>query len=425
MTITNLKEFVEDQVDSLESARDAAQADLLTKQDEHESKKSAHVEAVDDVMDLEKEIRDIRKDAAAALDAAEMEDLAAQLRTRTAELRAAETSRVSARDALNVAELDMKQADDLYTRLKSELRDAEAALIDETDRRDRLDLWIASLGTSPLDTLKADAEKVIAADDSGNGDSGNGDGGNGGNGDSGNGDGGSSDNGDGGSSDTGDGDTSDTVDDDRTAYQDAKKRVEDDIPVDLRLLATARRQLHMDAYTQAAQDLATTEDALAGDRETHEGKEGSVAKAALALDRAENRLGDYVHMAREKYDLAISLFTKVNASEPPTDAQKSEITDGATTVQERTIAVPDHIWDNFAEFYQAVDILEALSGFDPNSLPTNLDNAEQSLLTALTALSGAEEDMVEGEETVDYERKRFDYVAASVNEAIRLSMRTA
>lgn len=160
--MTTLKQYFETEKNLRTTQRDQAQQDFAAAQQAAADARAAQETQTAAVAAKLSAIASLRRQIAAASTPADMDTLLAALRTALIELRHLRRLLLDAQSAQGTAEADQDQAGTVNAAAGAALATATAALQRETDRRKRLDDWIAALAAEPLVSVGTHAQGVLA-----------------------------------------------------------------------------------------------------------------------------------------------------------------------------------------------------------------------------------------------------------------------
>lgn len=288
--ITTLSDFATHERDTYKTLKAAAEKSLGDAQTALAQAQKDHEAARNDFAKLEQEADGLRKDLAIIPMPADGQALLDQLEQHIVGMREKQAEILDAEDAMAAADAKVKRARTELDRATARLAEAEKKLKEAQDRNERLAGWAEQLKKPPLDTLPTDADAAL-----------------------------------------------NTAPHNKT-FTDAKKRVEDDIPKDLRDRAHERglQQRKRRAAVEAA--VASAEVKRLAEQNAALGAAPQAwLKARGEFDAAEAGLKDYMTATRERLDLAGGLLSRIATALPLTLAEKDHIVD-ATLVARGTAA---------------------------------------------------------------------------------------
>jgi hypothetical protein len=268
-----------------------------------------------------------------------------------AEARALQAALLDDADAVARGEAEVKAASGFLDRVSAALSEAQAELVREAVEGPRRQELRDAVADPPLDTLAADAAAAKGAG---------------------------------------------------TEFDDAKKRVTDEIPADL--LTAARKGVEVEDLrrSQQAASLEAVEDLLLAELEGKGGLDEKAAALQLRFARADAALRAWVKQGPGRLTQALVQAAAVNAGTSLlTDAEEAEVaareTAGAAAVPKRT-AREDARKDVIEAEVGLGDALTTALAPDPTadvSAAPAVDTAEQALSDARTAFTDAQGEYVE------------------------------
>lgn len=348
--ISTLLEFATQERDTYKAFKAAAEKALGQAQADLAAAQKQHEDARKDFAKLEQEADGLRKDLAVIPMPADGQALLAQLEQHIIGMRKKHADILDAEDTMATVNARVKRARTELDRATARLAEAETKLKAAKDRNLRLAGWAEQLKKPPLDTLPADADGALKGQ----------------------------------------------------TYTDAKKRVEDDIPKDLRDRAHERgvQQRKRRAAVDAA--LASAETKRLAEQNAALGATPQAwLKARADFDAAEAALKDYMTATRERLDLARGLLNRIATDLPLTLAEKDHIVDVTLVARGTAAAALEKARDDKRAKVEdkgvAVEeaILAALAK-DPTSDPDQ-DNAVKN---AKKDLADAEKELADANKVV-------------------------
>jgi chromosome segregation ATPase len=274
---TNLKELHQQRVTRLESARDAARAELSAAQAALAASGADRAGLASQQAALTVQVERTRQAMAEAPLPADVEALAAELRTLLTQVRRRRWQLLEADEALAAAAARASRAAAELEAAAARLQAAQADLAAAAERHQRHQAWTVAVSAPPLSTLPAEAGAALAG----------------------------------------------------TAFAQARARVEGDVPAKLRQRAAARGAEEGARLGRRRAAALDSEDQLLGHRAAGEGLPGASAEAGAGFRRAEAALRDFALEGKRRYDRALAALAAIPASAPLTQAQRDHIEDAA------------------------------------------------------------------------------------------------
>src|SRR5262245_2584334 len=262
---TTLLEYATQQRDARVKDQTEAPSRLSATQLETDAVRKAYANETARYEFLEKDERAIRTLLSAVPTSADGEALLDRLQYTVIAKRTSEKRIVDADVGSGVAEAKRDAANAEIARSAAARAEAETMLSQETERATRRAAWAKKLSEAPLSTLRADANDAVT----------------------------------------------------KAPFTAAKARLEKDIPAALLARARERRALEMARWGGIV--AASTSAARAAS-----GPPGSVEQASFGLSRAERALQDYMVGAKERYDAALVILSRV--ASPDSDPLTPEAT---------------------------------------------------------------------------------------------------
>jgi hypothetical protein len=337
---TTLIEYAEQQFNRAQAAKQAAQTAVAEAQAKLSAARKVHDQATQTLATFLQNATAIRKQLATIPTPADGDVLIDELEQTLIQLRGQQVQLLTAQEGLATAQADVEQANSELRRATAELTQMEVALKEaEQQSQHRISLQEALL-TPPLDTIISDATGALSA----------------------------------------------------KPHNDAKARIESDIPSPLMGRARERRdEVEGERVKQLADVLKTIATFLLDERDTNGGLAGKVDKRRAAFQQAEDTFFDYALTAKERYDSAINLLTKVADPDnaPLTQAQIDRIQD--TDLQAQRQAALDEEKDRDDLLKEVYSKRADLEKAEFAAIAENEDpDTDADVLAARAALTAAE-----------------------------------
>lgn len=274
---TKLIEYATEEQSRLADARSAAQQSLVTAHAAYAQAQQDFAQAVGEVTSLEAEVAAIRAQLAAIETPADGEPLLAQLSEKTIALRAAQSDFIGVEETLKARQTGVDRANAELSLATSNLKSADAALVEAKQQEARRADLRKKLDEPPLKDIK---DTALAAFD-------------------------------------------------KDPYKAAKARIVTDIPDPLLTRAADRRRLEALQLAQRRAAAREAEDKIGEELSADGGVLGKAEKARLDLARASEELRQYIVRSNDRYEQALATLSAVADAkkEPLTEAQIALIND--------------------------------------------------------------------------------------------------
>lgn len=428
--MATLLEWFTEKKDTYAALRDDARLDLSEVAADLADTRADYDALLADLAAFEKQIKQKRRDLAAAPMPADIEAMAGELRDLLGQARHARADLLVAEEQIAALQSGQQLAADQLKRHESNLKEAAGELVAAIERQTQHENWDETVSEGVLTDLAGKASALLDVISLG-----------------------------------GAIDPEDPLVKEKETVAEAKQRVNGDIPASLVTRALARGQHLKDVDTGQAGLLADLKQETGLYWEATDGVFGKASKLWMAFLQSEDSYRELVLQAPSRYAQAQALLSAITKSAALTDAEKARITDAGlvsdgeaaipleaaceaaeaavaakqlelelaiaktriqdleadpeddTTVQsiraelgplETTLAsaesaytaahqdnldlweaaIPDHIWANLAGYDEALALLSALRDADPAALATAMNSAEADLADGL-----AEEDV--------------------------------
>lgn len=303
-TPTNLKELHQQTVTRLESARDAGRAELSAAQAALAASRTDRGGLATQQTALTAKVERTRRAMADAPLPADVEALAAELRTLLTQVRRRRWQLLEADEALAAAEARTSRAGAGLEVAAARLQAAQADLATADERHQRHQAWAAAVAAPPLSTLPAQAGSALAD----------------------------------------------------TTFTQAEARVEGDLPAKLRQRAAARGTEEGARLGRRAETALGAEDELLEHRAEGEGLAGASAGAWAGFRRSEAALRDFALEGKRRYDRALAALAAIPGAAPLTQAQRDHIEDAGLQADREAAAGAEEERD---EAWAAVEAKQA------------------------------------------------------------------